>query len=364
MKNLSNNILDGLKESNLSNTEFEERKEFLYSMYDKIKEAWDAVEWHEPMHFEPDMYVDELILILNVEWGDWKHEHLALDEIAKKATHPIDIEVKVTEENGSDSYSAEHWYYYAPIKKESISIRKEKNMSKAILEATEDEEYEKYMAKEKELADGYYKQLCDNVTDERRQKFNSLKELTNDDIDYEKDLVDGFYIPRDFIFAVEGSGEGHHLNPYMDLSTTDLYFLVYENDTIEDALKHLFDTYKADSAYSWGDNFLYALDKVNPSAYQEFKDEQSMEAAREDDEDLDESVDETGEADYEAIEANVMNAVYKSLSETDGTKNIEVLSGAPVGANNSESKSSVKFELDGITYVVNIMKIDGELNYL
>jgi hypothetical protein len=70
----------------------------------------------------------------------------------------------------------------------------------------------------------------------------------------------------------------------MDLTDTNVYFLVYENDTIEDALKSLFDEYKADSAYSWGDNFLYALDKANPNAWQEFQDEQRMEEELEDDE--------------------------------------------------------------------------------
>lgn len=285
MVNLSNRILNSLNES--IDNDFEAKKEFLYSMYDKIKEAWEAVEWHDKMYFEPDMYIDELILIINVEWGDWKHEHAALDEIAKEATHPIDIEVKITEEDGSDCYSAEHWYYYAPIKKESAVIRKEKNMSKAILEAT-DEEYEEYLKREKEVADRHFKSLCDEITEERRQKFNDLKVLTDDNADYEKEEVNGFWIPKDFVYAVEGSGEGHNLNPYMDLTTSNIYFLVYENDTIEDALKSLFDEYKADSAYSWGDNFLYALDKANPNAYQEFKDEQAMEDAAEEDYEEDE----------------------------------------------------------------------------
>ena len=65
---------------------------------------------------------------------------------------------------------------------------------------------------------------------------------------------------------------------------------------------------------------------------------------------------------YNSIESKVMKAVYKALSETDGTESVEVLSGAPMGANNPESQSSVKFEFDGNIYVVNIMQIDGELN--
>lgn len=151
-----------------------------------------------------------------------------------------------------------------------------KNTSLDILsklkEAT-DEEYEAYMAREKEAAERHYKTLCSEITEERRQKFKDLKVLTDDNIDYETELYNGFYIPKDFAYAVTDAGKGHHLNPYMDLSVSNIYFLVYENDTIEEALKSLFDEYKADSAYSWGDNFLYALDRANPNAYKEFKSE-------------------------------------------------------------------------------------------
>ena len=133
------------------------------------------------------------------------------------------------------------------------------------------------MAREKERAEEGIKDLCNQITDERRQKFEDLKVLTDDNIDYEKTLVNGFWIPIDFVYAVNDSGKGHHLNPYMDLTDTNIYFLVYENDTIEDAIRSLFDEYKADSAYSWGDNFLYALDKANPNAYQEMQDDYSEE---------------------------------------------------------------------------------------
>ncbi len=270
MKNISNTILKEVTAE--PNKDFEARKEYLYSMYEKIKEAWEAVDWHDHFYYEMNMVVDKMILIISVQWGDWKHDHLALDKIAEEATHPVMIDKVVTEEDGSDCYSADHYFYYGPVKKEVVESRSEKNLSKAILEAT-DEEYEEYMKHERELADDYYKRLCNDITEERRQKFADLKVLTDDNIDYEKELWNGFWIPKDFAYAVTDAGKGHHLNPYMDLTVTNIYFLVYENDSIEAALKSLFDEYKADSAYSWGDNFLYALDKANPNAYQEFKDE-------------------------------------------------------------------------------------------
>lgn len=273
MKNLSTSILKEVKAE--PGNDFESKKNFLYSMYDKIKEAWEAIDWHDEMYYEMDMDIDNMILIISVTWGDWKHDHAAIDQIAKEATHPIKIEEVVTEEDGSDCYSADHYFYYAPLKKESAPVKRvNNNLSAAILEAT-DEEYEAYMKHEKELADEYYKRLCDDITEERRQKFNDLKALTDDDRDSEKEEWNGFWIPKDFAYAVTDAGKGHHLNPYMDLTVSNIYFLVYENDTIEAALKSLFDEYKADSAFSWGDNFLYALDKANPNAYNEFVDEQT-----------------------------------------------------------------------------------------
>ena len=137
---------------------------------------------------------------------------------------------------------------------------------------TDEQVYEEYVANEKANADDYYKRLCGEITDERREKFKELKKLIEDE-KHGSDLYDGFYIPKDFVSAVTDAGKGHHLNAYMDLNLSDLYLMVNDNATIEDALKQLFEDYKADSAYSWGDNFLYALDKANPNAYNEYYDE-------------------------------------------------------------------------------------------
>jgi hypothetical protein len=108
MKNLSLSIL---KEASYAPGEFEKRKAFLYDMYDKIKEAWEAIEWHDGMYFEPSMDVDNLCLILSVD-GDWKHEHIAINQIAQEATHPIKIDEIVTEDSDGDWYTADHYFYY------------------------------------------------------------------------------------------------------------------------------------------------------------------------------------------------------------------------------------------------------------
>lgn len=54
---------------------------------------------------------DMPVVDVDIHWGDWKHEHLRakwlLGEIGLKL-----IGSTVTEENGSDCYSAVHHFYY------------------------------------------------------------------------------------------------------------------------------------------------------------------------------------------------------------------------------------------------------------
>jgi hypothetical protein len=46
---------------------------------------------------------------INVELGDWKHDHLCLDHVMKENGYIL-IDKKVTEEDGSDAYSAVHTF--------------------------------------------------------------------------------------------------------------------------------------------------------------------------------------------------------------------------------------------------------------
>ena len=110
MKNSSVNILKTIKES-LPEGEFNKRRDFLYSMYDKIKAGWDSVDWHSPMSFELDMDINSVALIIRVE-GDWKHEHAAIDQIAKETTNPDAMKEEVVEGGDSDWYVADHYYLY------------------------------------------------------------------------------------------------------------------------------------------------------------------------------------------------------------------------------------------------------------
>ena len=56
-----------------------------------------------------------------IHWGDWKHEHLRCKWLAKEFFSKLGIwdavETEVTEEDGSDCYSAVHRFY--------VDLRKE-----------------------------------------------------------------------------------------------------------------------------------------------------------------------------------------------------------------------------------------------
>lgn len=61
----------------------------------------------------PELYErtigNETMIVANVEWGDWKHEHRYLDYIMDELGYFV-YKVDVTENDGSDCYSALHYY--------------------------------------------------------------------------------------------------------------------------------------------------------------------------------------------------------------------------------------------------------------
>lgn len=64
-------------------------------------------------------YVGTDTVLVDIEWGDWKHEHLRCDYLIKefcKMYHLIckRIETMVTEDDGSDCYSGTHYFTYEP----------------------------------------------------------------------------------------------------------------------------------------------------------------------------------------------------------------------------------------------------------
>lgn len=60
-----------------------------------------------------DVYPHHTLPVIQVEisWGDWKHSHLRADWLISEHMKGLTkFSVQVTEENGSDAYSAVHNY--------------------------------------------------------------------------------------------------------------------------------------------------------------------------------------------------------------------------------------------------------------
>jgi disulfide oxidoreductase YuzD len=47
--------------------------------------------------------------VVSIEWGDWKHSHLWARDLMSYLGY-VEVGSKVTEEDGSDCYSAEHYF--------------------------------------------------------------------------------------------------------------------------------------------------------------------------------------------------------------------------------------------------------------
>lgn len=63
----------------------------------------------------PVSYYSECYLSVEINWGDWKHEHLRCKwlttEFFEKLGLAASFETEITEEDGSDCYSAIHRVY-------------------------------------------------------------------------------------------------------------------------------------------------------------------------------------------------------------------------------------------------------------
>ena len=55
---------------------------------------------------------DKIEIQVFVDWGDWKHDHLRIVHLINDAFSPDEIREEVTEEDGSDCYSAVHIFTF------------------------------------------------------------------------------------------------------------------------------------------------------------------------------------------------------------------------------------------------------------
>ena len=85
-------------------------------MTEKLKKLQDKVETlmreNKVYSYELDFDLDnDRLVYIELEWGDWKHDHLRLEWLMENNDFRQIGEV-TTEEDGSDCYSAIHTFIY------------------------------------------------------------------------------------------------------------------------------------------------------------------------------------------------------------------------------------------------------------
>lgn len=86
----------------------EERRAKVQELAEKIEKMLDENHIHCEVYVEPPLPV----VCVQINWGDWKHEHLRADLLVKEKFSPIFVTERLTEEDGSDCYSAVHKYLF------------------------------------------------------------------------------------------------------------------------------------------------------------------------------------------------------------------------------------------------------------
>ena len=87
------------------------KHEKLLAEMDKVNEVlWNADICH-------DIDIDDDYIVATINWGDWKHDHLRADYLLNNIGYTC-IDTVVTDSDGSDCYSAKH-FYYKPLDKQN-----------------------------------------------------------------------------------------------------------------------------------------------------------------------------------------------------------------------------------------------------
>ena len=82
----------------------------MQKIFDEFREALIANKITYPEFVAYTTKSGRFIFMYNIYWGDWKHEHLRFRNFVNNYFSDYDIEINecVTEEDGSDYYSAQY----------------------------------------------------------------------------------------------------------------------------------------------------------------------------------------------------------------------------------------------------------------
>jgi len=89
----------------------------LASLSDEIREILNKEELFAEVDFQMDDAKSPSGIVVSIEWGDWKHQHLRAKYLINNKFGLECAASRTTEENGSDCYSAIHFFPYPAIKR-------------------------------------------------------------------------------------------------------------------------------------------------------------------------------------------------------------------------------------------------------
>ena len=227
---IENKVFNALNELNASN--FVELKDEVERLYDeKI--------------IDDDQY-DKFVDIVNEE------ENKCEDYLRRRS--------KVTNTDWKDELGIESDYVVSALQMliaEVDDLKENKEVK------TEDAEYDEYMENERKRAEQVKQEVYADITPEIKKTFDEMKTILDEE--NADTYIDGWYYPERAVAIVNGGSLDYHLNPYMNLTVTNILNMINENETVEDAIDELFTEYKVDSAYSWADNFISVLKSLDTS---------------------------------------------------------------------------------------------------
>ena len=80
-------------------------------MNEIIKNIADLLNTNK-LYAEIEQFEDLPAFVVHINWGDWKHEHLRAKYLIENANLGKFVRSETTEEDGSDCYSADHYFVY------------------------------------------------------------------------------------------------------------------------------------------------------------------------------------------------------------------------------------------------------------
>lgn len=189
----------------------------------------------ENLLYPVDVFAADTRVMVEIEWGDWKHDHLRCDALMELKGYTL-VEEEVTEEDGSDCYSAIR-HYEPKGKFDNVDIQESKK--------TEAKDYSAFTPTNKVLSGN--KGLSEKAINEMRW---SLPEYYKDMTDEQKQINEELSL-RGMVMSCLIYGQDIHtstnnvsVDKYRGRPYVDKYYDTLGKDVTEEIIKQQTEYFK------------------------------------------------------------------------------------------------------------------------